>query len=194
MINVKNYLMIIFTATSGLVFASDAQLLLVRDANPNKTCDVPVFNGKLYSVPNNQSLDDVSSVVGLNMLTRTQELPFEDNASGRSSIPTGTYSANIREDQTKSWMQGKPDRAWRLELINTNPRSAIQFHYGKDKSWSKGCVILTGNTDNVGLICRAGDPDTPDGAVTAVRNYVNGKVNSSSDSIRIRIVEWSVSE
>ena len=190
MINIKNYLMIFFTATSGAVFAADAQLLLVRDAEPNKTCDVSVFNGTLYGVPNNQSLDNVSNIIGLKMLTRTQELPYENNASERSSIPAGTYTANIREEQTKSWMQGKPDRAWRLELKNTQPRFAIQFHYGKDKSWSTGCIILTGNTSNDGLICRTGDPDTPDGAVAAVRNYVEGQVNSSADSIRVRIVEW----
>jgi len=194
MINIKNYLMIFFTTTSGAVFAADAQLLLVRDAVPNKTCDVSVFNGTLYAVPNNQSLANVSSTLGLDVLTQTQELPYEDNASKRSSIPTATYTATIREDQTKNWMKGKPDRAWRLELNKVTPRSAIQFHYGKDKSWSQGCIILTGNTSKDGLICRDGNPDTPDDAVAVVRKYVEGQVKSSADSIRIRIVEWPGSQ
>jgi hypothetical protein len=40
-------------------------------------------------------------------------------------------------------MAGKPDRAWRLELSAVpGHRSAIQFHYGQDESWSEGCFIL----------------------------------------------------
>lgn len=187
---IKFCLVIFLIAMPCLVNAADAQLLLVRNAESNTTCDTPVFHGKLYSVPESQRLDDVATALGLDMLTQTQELPFEDNASDRSSIPTGTYTARIRTEQTKTWMQGKPNRAWRLELNEVKHRSAIQFHFGKDKSWSNGCIILTGNSNSDGLICRSEDPDSPEGAVIAVRNYVEKQLNKSSDKILIRIVEW----
>ncbi len=34
------------------------------------------------------------------------------------------------------------DRAWRLELGGTAPKGNIQFHYGKDASWSTGCIVI----------------------------------------------------
>ena len=92
-------------------------------------------------------------------------------------------------------MKGKPHRAWRLELdvprINGVLRTAIQFHYGKDKSWSRGCVILTGGAPSSPLVCKAEDgADSPDEAVAAVKAYVEKTVAKSDDRIMVRIVEW----
>ncbi len=175
--------------------AADAKLLLVRNAKSDLTCREVVFHGRLFEVPSQTNLESVGSTLGLKLLTRVQELPYENNAPSASSIPVGTYVAKVRTDQTKGWMKGKPERAWRLELdvprINDVKRTAIQFHYGKDKSWSRGCVILTGGTPSSPLVCRAEDgADSPEAAVAAVRAFVERTLVKSDDRIEIRIVEW----
>jgi hypothetical protein len=175
--------------------AADAKLLLVRNAKTDSTCDDVVFHGRLFEVPSQTDLKSVASTLGLTLLTRTQELPYENNAPGVSSIPVGTYGAKVRTDETKKWMKGKPDRAWRLELdvprVNDAKRTAIQFHYGKDKSWSRGCVILTGGAPSSPLVCKAEDgADSPEAAVAAVRTFVEKTLVKSDDRIGVRIVEW----
>ncbi len=175
--------------------ASDVQLLLVRNAKSDTSCDDAVFHGRLFTVPMGTSLEAVGSTLGLTLLTRVQELPYEDNAQGASAIPAGTYTAKVRTDETKNWMKGKPHRAWRLELDMAHrsgvERSAIQFHYGEDQSWSKGCVILTGSAPSRPLVCMEEDAaDSPDEAVAAVRIYVEKTLVKSDDRVVVRIVEW----
>lgn len=161
------------------------QLLLVRNAQKNFNCDVAVFPGKLFAVPTNLDLEDVDSSIGVEILTNTQELPFEGNISNASSIPEGTYDGFIRNDESKTWMNGNLNRSWRIQLKKVPNRSAIQFHYGKDKAWSKGCIILTGEPSN-SLMCE--NKNSSEKAVESVRRYVESKVNSSDDVIKIKII------
>ena len=171
---------------SGMSISNDvAQLLLVRNAQENLRCDVAVFPGKLYKVPSTQELENVFSSIGLEFLSNTQELPFEDNRANYSSIPEGVYEGFIRTDESKTWMQGNLNRSWRIQLRDVPNRSAIQFHYGKDKSWSKGCIILTGKPDK-GLMCKKNN--SAEKAVESVRNYVESNINSSDDIVRIKII------
>jgi hypothetical protein len=152
------------------------QLLLLRDvAEPISCGKLRYMKGSLYGIPSGTKLKDVSSALGLKRIARVEELPFEQNVPNASSIPAGIYSATIRTDQTKAWMTNE-NRRWRLELQGTKPRSAIQFHYGKDFQWSAGCVILTG-TDQ--LICKEGS-DSPEEAVAALREYVTSGHNSNT--------------
>lgn len=186
---------LLLATTCSAASAADAQLLLVRNAKSDTTCDDVVFHGRLFTVPAGTTLDAVGSTLGLTLLTRVQELPYENNEPGASSIPAGTYTATVRTDETKKWMKGKPDRAWRLELdvprINDVERTAIQFHYGTDKSWSRGCVILTGSKPSSPLVCSAADgADSPEAAVVAVRSFVEKTLMKSDDRIMVRIVEW----
>lgn len=162
-----------------------AQLLLVREAQINLSCDVAMFPGKLYKVPSVFKLEDIGSSIGLELLTNTQELPFEDNISNASSIPEGVYEGFIRSDESKTWMKGNINRTWRIQLNGVPNRSAIQFHYGKDKSWSKGCIILTGEMSNT-LMCEA--KNSSEKAVENVRKYVESEMNSSDDVIRVKII------
>jgi hypothetical protein len=152
------------------------QLLLLRDGKEPLTCGTTRYmKGDLYGVPAKVKLEDVTLPMGLTHIARVEELPYELNVPNVSSIPAKTYSAVIRTDKTKPWMTNE-NRSWRLELQGTNPRSAIQFHYGKDFRWSAGCVILTGTND---LACKEGR-DSPEEAVAALRNYVITGHNSST--------------
>lgn len=177
------------------VAAADAQLLLVRATKADLTCDVPVLHGRLFAVPAGKDLGKVATIVGLELLTHVQELPYYSNQNKISAIPAGTYSATVRTAETKDWMKGKPDRAWRLELPTIRgegkKRQYIQFHYGKDMSWSEGCVILTGSDTQHPLVCKSGEAaNSPLEAVKAVRGYVESTTNNSADKITVRIVEW----
>jgi hypothetical protein len=152
------------------------QLLLLRDSKEPVACgSMRYIKGNLYGVPSHLKLNDVSSAIGLTFLAHVEELPYELNVKDASCIPAGTYPASIRTDKKKPWMT-TVNRTWRLELNGTKPRSAIQFHYGKDFHWSKGCVILTGTDD---LVCKEGI-DSPEEAVAALRNYVTTGHNSST--------------
>ena len=102
---------------AGVANAADVKLLLVRDATSDNACEESVYHGRLFAVPATSSLEGLNSAIGLSLLTRTQELPYEDNASGASSIPAGIYTAQVKTEQTKSWMKGNPDRASRVRRL-----------------------------------------------------------------------------
>lgn len=61
------------------------------------------------------------------------ELPWKNNASYISSIPSGTYDAILRYD--------KADK-WRLQLLNVPGRSGIQLHVGNWPTQIEGCVLV----------------------------------------------------
>lgn len=81
---------------------------------------------------------NVSSITGelfanKQFLCHTLELPWENNASYISSIPSGTYSAHLRYD--------KADK-WRIQLDDVPGRTAIQIHMGNYPSDIEGCVLI----------------------------------------------------
>ena len=123
------------------------RLLVVRRpaAIPSSNCAASCIRGKLFDISDITGALVPAAIVALG---RTEicdviERPWKDNAPSVSSIPKGIYAAKIRTDSSKTWMVGKPDRAWRLELqIVPGDRSNIQFHYGLDESWSEGCFIV----------------------------------------------------
>jgi hypothetical protein len=161
------------------------QLYLLRDSKEPMTCSskVKLIRGSLYGVPSTMKLEDVASTLGLQHISKTEELPYEANAKNVSSVPANIYRAKIRNDKTKSWMTNV-NRTWRLELDKVPRRSAIQFHYGKNYAWSQGCIILVG-TRTSDLMCTAG-LDSPEEAVAALRNYVHAG-NRTPAEVLIRI-------
>ena len=160
------------------------QLLLLRDSKEPRTCAAIKFiKGNLYGVPAELNLDALASPMGLQHLSRTEEPSYEGNTPYVSAIPAGVYEATIRTDRRKPWMINDT-RAWRLELLKTGPRSAVQFHYGKDYKWSQGCIILTGNEEG-DLLCHQGS-DSPEEAVAALRSYVLTG-HQSTAIIRVKI-------
>jgi hypothetical protein len=66
-------------------------------------------------------------------LCHTLELPWQNNRSFISSIPSSIYGANIRYDKSDHW---------RIELKNddTQPRSYVQIHIGNTPKDLKGCI------------------------------------------------------
>lgn len=172
---------------SGVQANNSVQLLLVRDGTPSLTCDGKEHrSGKLYGVPDELDLSALSSVDGLTFLASTQELPYFYNESNISSIPEGTYSAFIRNDETKPWMKENINRSWRLQLKGTAHRTAIQFHYGQDHSWSAGCIILT---DGHQPFCKNNVDNSAEHAVEKLRNYVMSEAVNSHASIKVRIAD-----
>lgn len=165
-----------FAARAAAANEDVVKLLLLRNtAEPVACGSARYIKGNLYGVPSSMNLNGVSSAIGLTFISHVEELPYELNAKNASCVPAGTYSASIKVNKTKPWMTNE-NRTWRLELNGTKPRSAIQFHYGKDFNWSRGCVILTGTDD---LVCKEGS-DSPEEAVAALRAYVTTGHNSST--------------
>jgi hypothetical protein len=119
-------------------------------------------------------------------LCDTVELPFEDNAVGRSAIPAGEYTARVVTARTKPWMTDEL-RAWRLELDDVSNRRAIQFHFGKESSWSRGCVIVGLNNSRQCQANACRFSDSPVEGVRALRDYVMARLRKSDDRVRIVI-------
>lgn len=173
------------------------KLLLVREHGYDTKC-LPCVAGKLYGVPSNINLDTAEQATGLlTFITDTVELSYEPDSGRPSSIPEATYSASVRTDATKRWMwSGQElnagtvlqDRAWRLELANVPHRTAIQFHYGRDASWSRGCIILGHKTPSCPARGPCSFPDSPEPSVKSLRNYVESNAMASNTPIRVRVV------
>jgi hypothetical protein len=188
----------------GLLFgrASIAQplrpvrLMIVRRMVPipSTDCLTRCIRGRIYDVSDLGGAALDTTILPL-LQTRaplcdTIERPWRDNQPGRSSIPAGSYRAMIRTRETKPWMVGKPNRAWRLELQGVEPRKNIQFHYGKDVSWSEGCFILgslLATRGNLGdaAYCKL---ENGEAAVAALRAAVNAPGADPGD-IRIGVTD-----
>jgi len=184
----RNILIISVLFFVSNVWAADVKMLLVRDAEANRQCDISVMHGKLFKVPSSQDLNTLSTSIGLEQITQVEELPFEGNVTNVSAIPDGIYEAKIRKGETKNWMIGKPLRSWRLELLGTNPRSNIQFHYGRDSSWSSGCIILTGDGKQQNFCRSNGAENSSENAVAKVKKFVEVGLVNSGDKIWIKFI------
>ncbi|MEO0683499.1 MAG: DUF5675 family protein [Cyanobacteria bacterium J06649_11] len=63
----------------------------------------------------------------------TLELPYRNNESNISSIPSGSYYGHIRTDG---------NRGWRIELEHVAYRKYIQVHVGNYTSETSGCTLV----------------------------------------------------
>jgi hypothetical protein len=183
---------------SSLGQNSEARLLVIRNIDYLNRC-TRCIPGTLYGVPLGIDLATAELLPALlTRITDVIEPSYEDNMPGLSSIPVGTYPATVRADGTKKWMwtggavnQGDLilDRAWRLQLSGVpDNRSAIQFHYGKDASWSAGCIIVGQQPANQ-CVDECKFADSPAAGVRAMREYVEGALLSSDGQITIRIAD-----
>ena len=68
-----------------------------------------------------------------NIVAYTVELPFINNISCISSIPSGTYAAKLRYDKSDKW---------RIQLQDVPERSGIQIHVGNWPQQIQGCVLV----------------------------------------------------
>jgi hypothetical protein len=74
---------------------------------------------------------------GWEQLSRTYELPWREDARGRSAsgksrIKEGEYELQVRTDGAKGW---------RLELIGTGHRQHIQIHRAHKSMYIEGCLL-----------------------------------------------------
>lgn len=144
--------MLAFSAT-GLCIATNANaqllprlhLMVVRrpGLSPTNQCIAPCIRGSIYDVTNEpEPASAFTATLAAKLpICDVIERPWQNNRPYVSAIPTGRYESKIRDDASKGWMD-TIDKRWRIELIGTKPRSFVQFHYGKDVSWSEGCFIV----------------------------------------------------
>ena len=156
------------------------KLMVVRRTglSPTNQCVAPCIRGSIYDVSDQDWTLDTTILPLLKARTPicdVIERPWVDNQANISSIPRGIYPAAIRTDVAKPWMTNE-NRWWRLELSGPGKRSAIQFHYGSDVAWSKGCFIvgsLLQKGDEAGITARYCKVDNGEGAIAALRAAVN---------------------
>lgn len=85
--------------------------------------------------------------VGGDIVAYTVELPFNNNISCISSIPSGTYAATLRYDKSDKW---------RIELKDVPERSGIQIHVGNWTREIQGCVLVGAKLASDGCSIQAG--------------------------------------
>ncbi|MDN7909076.1 DUF5675 family protein [Burkholderia cepacia] len=171
------------------------RLLMVREQGYQNKC-LPCVAGKLYGVPGGIDLASAEHALGLlTLIADTVELSYEPDSAHPSSIPEGTYNATVRADGTKKWMWTggqvgmgliRQSRAWRIELKEVPHRTAIQFHYGLDASWSRGCIILGHQAPACPKKGPCSFSDSPERAVLALRKYVETNSIASNTPIVVR--------
>lgn len=187
----RRHLLQAICSAGAMVFTSRAssaelavQLLVVREGREPTTCgEIEYLQGTLYGVPSTFDLEKARTTLGLERLGRVEEPTYEGNSAG-SSIPVGTYDAYVRDDATKPWMTTL-DRRWRIEMKGVpGPRTAVQFHYGKDYKWSAGCIILAGEHESLACSSRGNSSDL---LVAKLRGYVEKQGLAAPTRIRVRI-------
>lgn len=168
------------------------RLMVVRrmGLSPTNQCVAPCIRGSIYDVSYMAgSLDDtlLPLLKTLKPVCDVIERPWKDNKPYVSAIPKGIYSASVRTDKTKPWMDNE-NKLWRLELAGAlMQRSAIQFHYGKDVNWSEGCFIvgsLLQSGDAAGVTARYCSVENGEAAVAALRAVVTA---TGRDSKKISV-------
>jgi len=186
------------------------KLLLVRNLYVKNKC-IRCVPGVLYTVSDSIRLSDANSKMsGVDEICYTIENGIAPNIKNWSMIPEGTYNAHIRMDASKPWMwtgnkldKGEiiKDRAWRLELENiavgdSDNRVNIQFHYGKDASWSWGCIILSKiQSPQCSESADACISDsTPENVVAKLREYVEQQLSTGKIGILIKIVDGNAAK
>ncbi|OWY30137.1 hypothetical protein CEJ42_05870 [Herbaspirillum robiniae] len=160
------------------------RLMVVRRLGlaPTNQCVAPCIRGSIYDLSTQAAPLDQTVLPLLKTLVPicdVIERPWKGNQANVSSIPKGIYTASVRTDASKPWMKSL-DQKWRLELGGTAPRSAIQFHYGMDVSWSEGCFIvgtLLQKGDASGITTRYCKLENGEAAIAALRAVVmaNGR-------------------
>lgn len=165
------------------------RLLVLRRValSPTNHCKAPCIRGRLFDVSGMTSgpLDEtlIPLVAKAPPLCDVIERPWKNNTPFVSSIPRGQYSARIEDKATKKWMDNENKR-WRLELEGTNPRSAIQFHYGEDVSWSEGCFIvgaLRQSAESAGISSSYCQLDGAENAIASIRQAVTALGRNAKD-------------
>lgn len=96
------------------------------------------FAAQLLEITVVRTSENVNSTTGElfvdgQFIAQTLELPWQNNQSYVSAIPTGRYAAHLRYD--------KPD-GWRLQLDDVPGRSGVQLHIGNYPSQIAGCVLV----------------------------------------------------
>lgn len=190
MINRRHVGIALFTSlgTSSAQPLAPVRLLLVRrpGLSPTNHCAAPCIRGELYDVTDMAGRLDEQLLPTLTKQLRlcdVIERPWKNNKPNVSSVPKGTYKARIRDDKTKDWMD-TTDKRWRLELQKAGPRSAIQFHYGKDVHWSEGCFIVGSflqSGDAGGITNRYCELEGGEAAVARIRLAVTAPRRNSTD-------------
>lgn len=164
------------------------RLVVVRrlGLSPTNQCVGSCIRGSVYDVSDlSGNLND--ALLPLLKLRKPLcdviERPWKDNKPNVSSVPKGVFTASVRTDRTKPWMTNE-NRWWRIELVGTKlERSAIQFHYGQDVSWSEGCFIvgsLLQRSDDAGLTNRYCSVENGEVAVAALRAAVSAPGRDTS--------------
>jgi hypothetical protein len=147
--------------------------------SPTNQCVAPCIRGSVYNFSDQDApLDQtiLPLLAGRKPICDVIERPWKDNRPNVSSVPKGIYTAHVRSDRTKAWMTTE-NRAWRIELEGLQPRTAIQFHFGQDETWSQGCFILGSllqKGDGSGITDRYCKVENGEAAVAALRAIVNG--------------------
>jgi hypothetical protein len=171
------------------------KLIVVRRLGLSFTnqCLAPCIRGSVYDVSDQTGAIDQTIVPLLKAMTPicdVIERPWANNAANKSSVPKGIYGAKVRSDRTKDWMTNE-NRSWRLELQGTQPRQAIQFHYGQDVQWSQGCFIvgkLLQPGDAAGITTRYCRVEDGENAIVALRAAVTAK-GRDPGNIKIAVVD-----
>lgn len=102
-------------------------LRVVRDnALPQTLSLSDCITGKLY-------VGSLTPADPGTLFCRTLELPYRGNQNKISAIKTGLYSAKVRDDG---------HLGWRIELLNTTPRTVVEIHVGNRPPNTEGCILL----------------------------------------------------
>lgn len=112
-------------------------LLNFSDSN-NAAVPAPLFSIRIERKIKSDSCTQGYIVINDKVIAYSLELPDKDNQQYISSIPKGTYSANIRTDGSLGW---------RVELQDVPGRDNVQIHVGNYTRQIKGCILIGTNVD-----------------------------------------------
>ena len=96
-----------------------AQMQIEFEIKRNSTCNNGCKLGNFY--------------INGQLMGKTLELPWSNNRSKISCIPTGNYFGKVRQDG---------NRGWRIQLDGVPNRKYVQIHVGNYSHQIEGCILV----------------------------------------------------
>jgi hypothetical protein len=121
------------------LLASALSAIVGIAVKPKTSSGQELFNMTLIRTFESDKCISGELFVNRQFICHTLELPWQGNKPNVSAIPEDEYGGALRYDKSDQW---------RIQLLDTDPRTGIEIHIGNYTSEIKGCILTGSAVEN----------------------------------------------